>query len=68
MDTVSEQDKISSRRDTPFVVVPFPVGVDEISVTNDRNRPGPASSCVHYEVSQIVLCLREVVGKGMKTE
>lgn len=35
METVSEQDKISTRRDTPFVVVPFPVGIDKISVTND---------------------------------
>ena len=46
MDTVSEQAKISSRWDTPFVAVPFPVGVDEISVSNART----ASSCVHYKV------------------
>ena len=68
MDTVSdsEQDKISSRKDTPFVVVPFPVGVDDISVVSNGRRT--ASSCGHYKVSQIVLYLREVVGKGTKTE
>lgn len=61
MDTVSEQDKTSSRSDTPSVVVPFLVGVDEISVSN-------GGTFVHYKDSQIVLCLRAVVGKGMKTE
>ena len=74
MDTVSEHwyDKISTRRDTPFVVVPFPVGIDEIGVTKSRisvsNDTTAASSCVHYEVSRIVLYLRGVDGKGMKTE
>jgi hypothetical protein len=63
MDTVSEQDKIPSRKGTPFVVVPFPVGVDDISVSNNRT----AKFCVHYKVSQIVLCLRGVVGKRMNT-
>lgn len=51
MNSVSEQDKTSSRRDTPSVSVPFPVGVDEISVSN-------SGTFVHYEVSEIVLCLR----------
>lgn len=66
MDTVSEQDKISRRRGIPFVVVPFPVGVDQIGVSNNSSSLtiAASSSCVHYKVSQIVLCLRRVVVKG----
>ena len=63
MDAVSEQDKISRRRGTPIVVVPFPVGVDQVSVSNNFRSLTTASSCVHYKVSQMVLCLRRVVGK-----
>lgn len=70
MDTVSdsEQDKIPSRKDTPFVVVPFPVGVDDISVSNTGNRT--TNFCVHYKNSQILLCLRGLgvlVWKRMNT-
>ena len=71
-DTVSEQDKTSSRKDTRFVVVPFPVGVesvDEISYSNFSSNGKTASSCVHcYKVSRIVVCLRGVGWKGIRTE
>ena len=50
MDTVSEQDKFLSRRGTPIIVVPFPGGVNEISVTNNTSSltTTAASFCAHY--------------------
>lgn len=46
----------------PFVVVPFPTGVDKISVAST------ASFCAHYKSPNICLgvCLKRDVGKGQK--